>query len=71
MILSLKGETATSEDMIAHIEEILISVRLAFLNCFLDFAGKPFTPNFCDNICIQMRTHSCVQTKETTMVMLI
>ncbi|XP_010498566.1 PREDICTED: exocyst complex component SEC5B isoform X1 [Camelina sativa] len=39
MILSLKGEAARSEDMIAHIEEILISVRLAFLNCFLDFAA--------------------------------
>jgi exocyst complex component 2 len=39
MILSLKGEAARSEDMFAHIEEILISVRLAFLNCFLDFAA--------------------------------
>ncbi|CAH2036657.1 unnamed protein product [Thlaspi arvense] len=39
MILSLKGEASRSEDMFAHIEEILISVRLAFLNCFLDFAA--------------------------------
>ncbi|VVA95532.1 unnamed protein product [Arabis nemorensis] len=39
MILSVKGEAAKSEDMFAQIEEILISVRLAFLNCFLDFAA--------------------------------
>ncbi|ESQ34678.1 hypothetical protein EUTSA_v10006745mg [Eutrema salsugineum] len=39
MIQSLKGEAARSEDMFAHIEEILISVRLAFLNSFLDFAA--------------------------------
>ncbi|KAF2563079.1 hypothetical protein F2Q70_00016281, partial [Brassica cretica] len=40
MILSVKGEEAAkSEDMFAQIEEMLISVRLAFLNCFLDFAG--------------------------------
>lgn len=42
MILSVKGEAAKSEDMFAQIEEILISVRLAFLNCFLDFAGTTF-----------------------------
>lgn len=42
MILSVKGEAAKSEDMFAQIEEILISVRLAFLNCFLDFAGTNF-----------------------------
>ncbi|CAN7041373.1 unnamed protein product, partial [Brassica rapa subsp. trilocularis] len=35
MILSVKGEAAKSEDMFAQIEEMLISVRLAFLNCFL------------------------------------
>ncbi|XP_010537274.1 PREDICTED: exocyst complex component SEC5A isoform X2 [Tarenaya hassleriana] len=39
MILSLKGEAAKSEDMFAQIEEILMSVRLAFFNCFLDFAA--------------------------------
>lgn len=39
MILSVKGEAAKSEDMFAQIEEILISVRMAFLNCFLDFAA--------------------------------
>ncbi|WZZ33853.1 hypothetical protein YC2023_017254 [Brassica napus] len=40
MILSVKGEEAAkSEDMFAQIEEMLISVRLAFLNCFLDFAA--------------------------------
>lgn len=50
--MSLKGEAARSEDMFSHIEEILISVRLAFLNCFLDFAGKPSTPNFHDCTCI-------------------
>lgn len=42
MILSVKGEAAKSEDMFAQIEEILISVRMAFLNCFLDFAGTTF-----------------------------
>lgn len=63
MILSLKGEAARSEDMFAHIEEILISVRLAFLNCFLDFAGKPSSLNFRDCTCIQRLTHSCWQTK--------
>ncbi|ESQ27435.1 hypothetical protein EUTSA_v10018046mg [Eutrema salsugineum] len=39
MIFSVKGEAAKSEDMFAQIEEILISVRLAFLNSFLDFAA--------------------------------
>jgi exocyst complex component 2 len=39
MILSVKSEAAKSEDMFAQIEEIIISVRLAFLNCFLDFAA--------------------------------
>jgi len=42
MILSVKSEAAKSEDMFAQIEEIIISVRLAFLNCFLDFAGTNF-----------------------------
>lgn len=45
MILSVKGEAARSEDMFAQIEEILISVRMAFLNCFLDFAGTTFHRN--------------------------
>lgn len=45
MILSVKGEAAKSEDMFAQIEEILISVRMAFLNCFLDFAGTTFHHN--------------------------
>ncbi|KAG5410196.1 hypothetical protein IGI04_006515 [Brassica rapa subsp. trilocularis] len=45
MILSVKGEAAKSEDMFAQIEEMLISVRLAFLNCFLDFAGTIFHRN--------------------------
>lgn len=45
MILSVKGEAAKSEDMFAQIEEIMISVRLAFLNCFLDFAGMTFHHN--------------------------
>lgn len=39
MIQSLKGETTKSEDMFVQLQEIQVSVRLAFLNCFLDFAG--------------------------------
>ncbi|KAI6689530.1 hypothetical protein NL676_026358 [Syzygium grande] len=39
MILSTKSEATKSEDMLLQLQEILESVRLAFLNCFLDFAG--------------------------------
>ncbi|XP_021903617.1 exocyst complex component SEC5A-like isoform X2 [Carica papaya] len=39
MIQSLKGETTKSEDMFVQLQEIQVSVRLAFLNCFLDFAA--------------------------------
>lgn len=39
MIQSVKSEAAKSEDMLVQLQEILESVRLAFLNCFLDFAG--------------------------------
>lgn len=39
MILSVKSEATKSEDMLLQLQEILESVRLAFLNCFLDFAG--------------------------------
>ncbi|KAJ7006438.1 exocyst complex component SEC5B-like [Populus alba x Populus x berolinensis] len=39
MIQSLRSEAGRSEDMFALLQEIQESVRLAFLNCFLDFAG--------------------------------
>ncbi|XP_030544043.1 exocyst complex component SEC5A-like isoform X2 [Rhodamnia argentea] len=39
MIQSMKSEATKSEDMLLQLQEILESVRLAFLNCFLDFAG--------------------------------
>ncbi|KAM7260473.1 hypothetical protein ACFE04_016214 [Oxalis oulophora] len=40
MTQSLRVEAAKSEDMFAQFQEIQDSVRLAFLNCFLDFAGR-------------------------------
>ncbi|KAJ6939066.1 exocyst complex component SEC5B-like [Populus alba x Populus x berolinensis] len=39
MVQSLRSEAGRSEDMFALLQEIQESVRLAFLNCFLDFAG--------------------------------
>lgn len=39
MIQSLRSEAKKSEDMFVQLQEIQESVRLAFLNCFLDFAG--------------------------------
>ncbi|KAF8024928.1 hypothetical protein BT93_F1927 [Corymbia citriodora subsp. variegata] len=39
MIQSVKSEATKSEDMLVQLQEILESIRLAFLNCFLDFAG--------------------------------
>uniref|UniRef100_A0A2N9EBD5 Exocyst complex component SEC5 n=2 Tax=Fagus sylvatica TaxID=28930 RepID=A0A2N9EBD5_FAGSY len=39
MIQSLRSEAAKSEDMFVQLQEVQESVRLAFLNCFLDFAG--------------------------------
>ncbi|XP_061971232.1 exocyst complex component SEC5A-like isoform X1 [Populus nigra] len=39
MIQSLRSEAGKSEDMFALLQEIEESVRLTFLNCFLDFAG--------------------------------
>ncbi|KAF9687084.1 hypothetical protein SADUNF_Sadunf02G0057000 [Salix dunnii] len=39
MIQSLRSEAGRSEDMFVLLQEIQESVRLAFLNCFLDFAG--------------------------------
>ncbi|KAJ7973928.1 Exocyst complex component SEC5 [Quillaja saponaria] len=39
MIRSLRNEATKSEDMFVQLQEIQESVRLAFLNCFLDFAG--------------------------------
>ncbi|KAK1300452.1 Exocyst complex component 2 [Acorus calamus] len=39
MIQSLRSEAAKSNDMFMQVQEVHESVRLAFLNCFLDFAG--------------------------------
>lgn len=39
MLQSIKNEATKSEDMFMQLQEIQESVRLAFLNCFLDFAG--------------------------------
>ncbi|KAK6938280.1 Exocyst complex component EXOC2/Sec5, N-terminal domain, partial [Dillenia turbinata] len=39
MMQSLKSEATKSEDIFMQLQEIQESVRLAFLNCFLDFAG--------------------------------
>ncbi|KAL3513878.1 hypothetical protein ACH5RR_026595 [Cinchona calisaya] len=39
MIQSLRNEATKSEDIFLHLQEIQESVRLAFLNCLLDFAG--------------------------------
>ncbi|KAJ6817742.1 exocyst complex component SEC5A-like [Iris pallida] len=39
MVQNLRSEAAKSEDMLDELQGIQESVRLAFLNCFLDFAG--------------------------------
>ncbi|KAJ8762813.1 hypothetical protein K2173_022942 [Erythroxylum novogranatense] len=39
MIQSLRSEARKSEDMFPQLQEIQESIRLAFLNCFLDFAA--------------------------------
>ncbi|KAE8685713.1 Exocyst complex component SEC5B [Hibiscus syriacus] len=39
MIQSLRIEATKFEDMFAQLQEIQESVKIAFLNCFLDFAG--------------------------------
>eukprot|EP00262_Sarcandra_glabra_P004234 TRINITY_DN1519_c1_g1_i1.p1 TRINITY_DN1519_c1_g1~~TRINITY_DN1519_c1_g1_i1.p1 ORF type:complete len:1120 (-),score=233.19 TRINITY_DN1519_c1_g1_i1:257-3616(-) len=39
MTQNLRNEATKSDDMFAQFQEIQESVRLAFLNCFLDFAG--------------------------------
>ncbi|CAN1255607.1 Exocyst complex component SEC5A [Linum perenne] len=39
LIQSLKSEAGKSEDIYAQVQEIQLSIRLAFFNCFLDFAG--------------------------------
>ncbi|KAG8389810.1 hypothetical protein BUALT_Bualt01G0017200 [Buddleja alternifolia] len=39
MLQSLQSESAKSEEVFAQLQEIQESVRLAFLNCLLDFAG--------------------------------
>ncbi|KAF8405879.1 hypothetical protein HHK36_007957 [Tetracentron sinense] len=39
MVQSLQSEATKSDDMFVQLQEIQESVRLAFLNCFLDFAG--------------------------------
>lgn len=40
MLQSLRNEATKSEDTFIQLQEIQESVRLAFLNCFLDFAGN-------------------------------
>ncbi|KAM7253170.1 hypothetical protein ACFE04_025788 [Oxalis oulophora] len=40
MTQSLRGDASKSEEMFAQFQEIQDSVRLAFFNCFLDFAGR-------------------------------
>lgn len=40
MLQSLSNEATKSEDMFMQLQEVQESVRLAFLNCFLDFAGN-------------------------------
>ncbi|ESW15636.1 hypothetical protein PHAVU_007G088900 [Phaseolus vulgaris] len=40
MLQSLRNEATKSEEMFMQLQEIQESVRLAFLNCFLDFAGS-------------------------------
>jgi hypothetical protein len=60
MVLNLRSETAKSYDISQHLHEIHESVRLAFLNSFLDFAGMDFLcnvtteglTNFVSNCCI-------------------
>lgn len=46
MVQSLRSEASKSEDMFLQYQETQESVRLAFLNCYLDFAGtiSSFTP---------------------------
>lgn len=39
MFHSLQSESEKSEDAFAQLQEIQESVRLALLNCLLDFAG--------------------------------
>ncbi|GAB2209630.1 hypothetical protein Drorol1_Dr00026850 [Drosera rotundifolia] len=39
MLQTLKTEVTKNDDMFIHFQEIQESVRLAFLNCFLNFAG--------------------------------
>ncbi|KAG9444323.1 hypothetical protein H6P81_015663 [Aristolochia fimbriata] len=39
MIQDLKSEAEKSEDMFEQVQEIQLSIRLAFINCLLDFAG--------------------------------
>lgn len=39
MLQSLQSESANSEDVSSQLQDIQESVRLAFLNCLLDFAG--------------------------------
>ncbi|XP_058100206.1 exocyst complex component SEC5B-like isoform X1 [Magnolia sinica] len=39
MIQNLRSEATKSDDMFLHVQEIQESVRIAFLNCCLDFAG--------------------------------
>lgn len=52
MIQSLRIEARKSEEIFSQLQEIQESVRLAFLNCFLDFAGmlNKWLPIWCFNL---------------------
>lgn len=52
MVQSLTSEASKSEDIFLLLQEIEESVRLAFLNCFLDFAGI---------ICFNFFCYTCME----------
>ncbi|KAG1369794.1 hypothetical protein COCNU_15G001600 [Cocos nucifera] len=45
IIQYLRSEATKSDDILEQVQEIQESVRLAFLNCFLDFAAQPAKGN--------------------------
>lgn len=40
MIQELQNEAASLDELYEQVQEIQASVRLAFINCFIDFAGR-------------------------------
>lgn len=52
MIQRLRSEATRSEDMFAQLQDIQESVRLAFLNCILDFAGMMNELLILNSICL-------------------